>query len=183
MELVVGITGASGAVLGVKFVEKALDLGFKVNLVVSEWGEKTLKAEASMSSRDIKGVKNFDNSDLMAPFSSGSYPFDAMVVIPCSMNTLSMIAGGISNDLITRTASVALKEGRKLVLVVRETPLSLIHIENMARVSRAGGIILPPVMAFYHKPKTVEDMINYVIGKVFDQLGVDSKLYRRWGGG
>ncbi len=183
MEIVVAITGASGAVLGVEFVRKAVDLGIKVNLVISEWGERTLRAEGFPDPLEMEGVKRFDNANLLAPFSSGSYYFDAMVVIPCSMNTLSMIANGISNDLITRAASVALKERRKLILVVRETPLSTIHIENMLKVSQAGGIILPPVLAFYHKPETVEDLINYVVGKVFDQLGVNTGIFKRWGKG
>ena len=183
MELIVAITGASGAVLGVKFLEKAREAGVKTHLVISKWGIETLKAESSLSLDDVKPLAHryYSNDNLLAPFSSGSFKFDGMVIIPCSMNTLAMIANGVGEDLITRAASVTLKEGRKLVLVTRETPLSLIHIENMERVARAGGVILPPVLTFYHNPKTIDDMVNYVIGKVFDQFGIKHNLFHRWG--
>ncbi len=183
MELIVAITGASGAILGVKFLEKAREAGVKTHLVISKWGIETLKAESSLSLDDAKPLAHryYSNDNLLAPFSSGSYKFDGMVIIPCSMNTLAMIANGAGEDLITRAASVTLKEGRKLVLVARETPLSLIHIENMERVARAGGVILPPVLTFYHNPKNIDDMVNYVIGKVFDQFGIKHNLFHRWG--
>lgn len=185
MELVVAVTGASGAILGVKFVERSRELGIKINLIFSEWGEKTLMAESGEFPQNLvkDGIKLFDNNDLLAPFSSGSYPFDGMVIIPCSMNTLSKIASGAADDLITRTASVALKERRKLVLITRETPLSLIHLENMVKLARAGAVILPPVLTFYHFPKTIDDMVNYVIGKVLDQFNVKHNLFKRWNKG
>ncbi len=183
MELIVAITGASGAILGVKFLEKAREAEVKTHLVISKWGIETLKAESSLNLNYVKSLAHryYSNDNLLAPFSSGSFKFDGMVIIPCSMNTLAMIANGVGEDLITRAASVTLKEGRKLVLVTRETPLSLIHIENMERVARAGGVILPPVLTFYHNPKTIDDMVSYVIGKVFDQFGIKHNLFHRWG--
>jgi 4-hydroxy-3-polyprenylbenzoate decarboxylase len=183
VELIVAITGASGAILGVRFLEKSRELGVKTHLIVSKWGLATLKAEANIPLNDLESLADqyYSNDDLLAPFSSGSYKFDGMVVIPCSMNTLAMVANGMSDDLITRAASVTLKEKRKLVLVTRETPLNLIQIENMARVARAGGVILPPVLTFYHNPQKIEDLLDYVIGKVFDQFGIKHNLFKRWG--
>ena len=132
---------------------------------------------------DVKklATKTYENTDFFAPFASGSFKTGGMVIIPCSMKTLAGIASGYSDNLLLRSADVCLKERRKLVLVTRETPLSYIHIKNMKKVTKTGAIVVPPVLSFYSKPKSVDDMINFVLGKVLDVLGVENELYERWG--
>ena len=182
MRLVVGITGASGAIYGVRLLE-VLAGRAEVFLLVSEVGEMVLQHECDMSRDDLKGfVKEFfDVNDFMAPIASGSFKFDAMVIIPCSMKTLGMIANGIAHNLITRCADICLKEGRKLVVVPRETPLSAIHLENMLKLARLGVTILPASPGFYGRPKTVNELVDFVVGKVLDVLGIESALFERWG--
>jgi 4-hydroxy-3-polyprenylbenzoate decarboxylase len=189
----VGITGASGAVYGVRTVQELLKAGHKVHMMVTEAGWQVFKEELGWDTEDRDAVieEHFKTGtgilhyhtlrDFNAPVASGSYRNDGMVIIPCSMGTLSGIAHGASGNLLERTADVMLKEGRKLVVVPRETPLNRIHLENMLKVTDAGGKILPAMPAFYQMPKTMDDLVNFLVGKVLDNLGVQHELFTRWG--
>lgn len=186
---IVGITGASGSIYGIHLIRELCLQKHNVELVITNAGRMVLKEEAGISNnRELIGklslCRNFlriwDNNDFKAPFMSGSNPFDALIIIPCSMGKLASIANGISTNLLERTADVALKERRKLILVVRETPLSLIHLENMAKVTKAGGIILPAMPAFYHHPKKIEDIIDFVVAKVLNLLDIKHNLLKGW---
>ena len=177
MKILVCITGASGLVYGVRTAEALKKLGHKVFVVVSEGAKKVAKHEK------VKLPKSdFNENELDAPFASGSYKLDGMIVSPCSLKTLGEIANGVGSNLISRAAEVMLKERRKLVLVIREAPLSYIAIKNMEAITLAGGVVLPASPGFYHSPKTVEDMVNFVVGKTLDQFGIEHKLFRRWKG-
>lgn len=192
----VAITGASGPILGIRLIEELLNAGKPVCAVVSEaaWsvighelgykkaGAAPLAALLSKRGKTaaLKLLKEFDSRDFFSPLASGSTPFDAMVVMPCSMKTLSAAANGYSDSLITRACDVALKEKRKLILVPRETPLSAIHLENMLKLSRAGAAIVPPVMGFYSRPETVADMVDFITGKVLNLLGIGHSLFIGW---
>ncbi|MEM3397233.1 MAG: UbiX family flavin prenyltransferase [Thermoplasmata archaeon] len=184
MKVVVAITGASGAIYGVRLIELLSELGHAVMLIVSENGERVLEHETGLKKVELeKKVKaSYSNADLFAALASGSSRFDACVIVPCSMNTLAKIAHGIADNLITRTAAVCLKEGRKLILVPRETPLSRIQIEAMLKAANAGAVILPAMPGFYGKPKSTEELVDFVAGKILDVLGIDNEIYRRWGG-
>ncbi|MFA5772309.1 MAG: UbiX family flavin prenyltransferase [Thermoplasmata archaeon] len=182
MKIVVGITGASGVVYGVSllnYLRKMAD----IYLILSDNAKKIIGYEVGKNVIQIKKLAkhSYENDDLFAPIASGSVKFDAMVIAPCSMSTLSKIACGISDNLITRTASVCLKERRKLIIVPRETPLSTIQLKNMTALSEAGALILPAMPAFYPKPKNVDDIINFTVGKILDALEIDHNIYRRWG--
>ncbi len=182
MRLIVGITGSSGVIYGIHFLEELQRLGIESYLILSEWGEKTIKIETD---RDIKYVKSIaslvlDNNNLAASISSGSFKTDGMIIIPCSMKTLASIAHGFDDSLISRAASVCLKESRKLVIVPRETPLSYIHLKNMVKLSKMGVIVLPAMPGFYFHPKTIEDLISHLVGKVLDQFNIEHNLFRRW---
>jgi len=192
----VALTGASGSVYGLRLVEQLCLNGVRVTFTASCSGTQVCREETGL---DLSGdpAKAMDRlydhleveaglemvhpDDLFCPAASGSAAPDAMIVAPCSMGTLARIACGNSGNLIERAADVMLKERRPLLLVPRETPLSTIHLENMLRLSRAGVQIVPAMPAFYHKPETVIDMVDFVVGKVLDQLGVQHELYRRWG--
>ncbi len=182
-KLIVGISGSSGSILGVRFLEVLKKMEFETHLIITETAKKLIEHETSYNVKDVEKLasKVYDNMDLFASIASGSFKTKGMVVIPCSMKTLGGIASGYSDNLLLRAADVCLKERRKLVLVTRETPLSAIHIENMRKVSLAGGVILPPVLTMYSKPKTIEEMVDHIIGKVLDSLGVENKVYKRWG--
>ncbi len=182
MNTVVGISGASGIVYGVRLLE---NLPPKRAVILSEDAEKIARIELGMSRAGIHRLaeSHYSNDDMYSPLSSGSVRFDSMVIAPCSTSTMSKIACGIADNLMTRVASVALKERRRLVLVIRETPLSYIHLLNMEKLSAAGATILPASPAFYPKPRSVDDMVDFVVGRVMDELGVDNDLYRRWTGG
>jgi 4-hydroxy-3-polyprenylbenzoate decarboxylase len=183
-KLVIGITGTTGVIYGVKMVEYMHDYHEDVEtiLVISDAAKKMLTIETSTTSEALsrKATWSFAPEDIAAPIASGSFITDGMIVIPCSMKTLGAIATGYSDNLIARAADVVLKERRKLVLVPRETPLSTIHLRNMLTLSEAGAVILPPVPAFYYEPKTIDEVINYTIGKVLDILGIEHKLFERW---
>lgn len=179
VKTVVAITGCSGVVYGARLLEVLK--GDKV-LIVSETGKQILEQEAG---KKYAGLKNsadetYEDQDLFAPISSGSQLFDAMIIVPCSQSTLAKIASGIADTLITRVAAVALKEGRRLILVPRETPLSAVMLENELKLSRLGVTILPASPAFYHSPKKTGDLVDFIVGKVLDQLGQNHRLYRRW---
>ncbi len=182
-KIVVAITGASGSIYAKVLLQKLVilkDQITEVGIVMSDNAKDVWKFEL-----DDETYKNFDfnfydKNDFMAPFASGSAKFDTMIIVPCSMGTMGRIAAGISNDLTTRAADVILKERRKLILVARDTPLSLIHINNMKVITEAGGIICPAVPSFYNKPKTIEEVAETVVNRVLDLAGLDNPSYR-WG--
>jgi len=157
----------------------------EAHLVMSRWAHHIIEEETGYTAERLAALaaRVYDNSDLTAPISSGSFPTEGMVVAPCSMKTLSAIAHSYSDSLLARAADVTLKEGRRLVLVVRETPLHLGHLKLMLEVAQMGGTILPPVPAFYHRPQTVEDIVAHTVGRILDQLRLPHRLYRRWGAG
>jgi flavin prenyltransferase len=177
---VVAITGASGIPYGVKLLRS---LPGERILVISDMAKRILPTETDLSVADVEAMADlvYQDDDLFAPIASGSFKHDGMMICPCSESTLGKIASGVADTLITRAASVCMKEGRPLIIVPRETPLSQIMIENELRVSRAGGIIVPASPAFYNKPKTIEDMVDFVVGKIMDRIGVENQLYQRWG--
>ena len=181
MFTIVGVTGASGIIYGVRLLES---LPGETCVIVSDDAEKIAEIELGMTRRDIQSLatRHYENSDMFSPLSSGSVGFDSMVIAPCSTSSMSKIACGIADNLITRAASVALKERRRLVLLIRETPLSSIHLDNMARLSAAGAVIMPASPGFYPMPKSVGDMVDIIVGRVLDELGIENKLYRRWAG-
>lgn len=175
MRILVAITGASGIVYGRRLAEVLRDGRHEVAVVASSGAEKVAKAEGESLPKC-----DYSENDFSSPFASGSNAADAVVVCPCSLKTLGEIANGVGSTLITRASEVALKERKKLVLVVRETPLSYIAIKNMETVTLAGGIVLPACPGFYHKPSSVMDMVDFVVGKMLDQIGVQNKLFKRW---
>ncbi len=184
---VLGITGTTGVVLGLRVLE-VLSKVSEVHLVVSKVAGPIIKDETGKPIEDFISntqgkVVLYREDDLWAPISSGSFKVEAMAVVPCSMKTLSAIANGYASGLIERAADVCLKEGRKLVLCPRETPFSAIHLENMLKLARLGVRIVPPVIGFYHKPETLQDMIDFVSGKVIEQMGLEHNLYKPWGSG
>lgn len=189
----IGITGASGAIYGVRLVQEILKTDAIVHLIITEAGWQVFKEELLLYTTDRNKVLQdlFPSSggklhyhtlrDFNAPIASGSYRNEGMVIIPCSMGTLSSIANGASTNLLERTADVMLKEGRKLVLVPRETPFNQIHLENMLKVAQVGGKIIPAMPGFYQLPKSMDDLINFVVGKVLDNIGIEHQLFTRWG--
>jgi len=184
MRLIVGISGASGAIYGIRALQALRDLGVETHLVVTDAALETIRLETDFKKADVVelATETHKLADITSKIASGSYQTNGMLVIPCSMKTLAGIASGYSDNLLLRAADVTIKERRRLVLVVRETPLSLIHIENMAAVTRAGAIVLPAMPAFYHRPKTVAALVDQVVGKAFDMLGIEHHLLKRWEG-
>ncbi len=186
MKLVVAITGASGAIYGVRFMEVLREAYPEVetHLIVSRAGLRVLKHETECELSDLAALADVvhPESDIGARPASGSAGIDAMVVIPCSMKTLGQIAAGTGDNLVGRAADVILKEGRKLVLVTREMPLSAIHLENMLKLSRLGVMNLPASPGFYFHPQSLDDLVNHVVGKTLDALGLDQHLFERWKG-
>ncbi len=181
--IVVGITGASGVIYGVRLLEVLSHLGIETHLIITQAGLKNLEIETGHRIGALRSMAShvYDEGDLSASLASGSYQVNGMVVAPCSIKTLSAIANSYSHNLLVRAADVMLKERRRLVLLVRETPLHEGHLDLMLKVTRMGGIIMPPLPAFYHHPKTIEDLVNQTIGKVLDLFSVDAKLFKRWG--
>ncbi len=184
MHLVIALTGCSGVIYGVRLLEVCKELGIETDLIVSPAAGQILKLELDKAPDDLKklATRSYPHDDLAAPISSGSVSTDGMVIAPCSMKTLGSIASGVTSDLISRAADVTLKQERPLILVPRETPLNLIHLENMVRLKRAGATILPAMPAFYHDPRDISDLVDFVVGKVLDILRVEHKLYQRWQG-
>jgi len=182
MRLVVGITGASGAIYGKRLLEVLRNKKIETHLVISEAAEKVIEHELEISKEDLEKLAThaYDVEDLTAPIVSGSFKTDEMVIIPCSMKTLAGISHGYSSNLILRAADVTLKEKRKLVLVPRETPLNTIHLRNMLNLAKQNVVILPAMPAFYHKPKSVDSLADYVVGKVLDILEIEHDLFERW---
>lgn len=194
LPLVLAMTGASGAPIAVRLLQVLCRAGRAVHLTISESGAQVLREETDIA----VSLTKFDPSpfgalgagkvvyhhaaDFSAGIASGSFLTGGMVIAPCSMSTLGSVAHGISTNLITRAADVHLKERRKLILVPRETPLNLVHIENMAAVTRAGAVVLPAMPGWYHQPKSLGDLIDFIVGRICDQLGIATELTRRWGG-
>ena len=183
MKLVIGITGSTGVVYGVRILEALKEHGIETHLIITEWAKKCLILETSYKLDDIKNLATqySDDSNLASGISSGTYKTDGMIVIPCSMKTLSAIANGYDETLVARAAGVTLKESRRLILVTRETPLTAINLENMLKLARLGVVILPPVPGFYTKPKSIEQIIDHTVGKCLDQFNIEHNLYKRWG--
>ncbi len=191
--MVVGITGASGAIYGVKLIETLLGLGITVHLVISNAGWRVIKEELGWITTDRDAVLRDHFSgfpgryiyhpvgDIGASIASGSFLVEAMVIMPCSMGTLSSIANGSSDNLMTRAADVMLKEARPLVLVPRETPLHAIHLENMTKLARLGVRMIPAMPAFYFGPQSIDDLVAFLVGKVLDNLKIEHALFTRWG--
>jgi 4-hydroxy-3-polyprenylbenzoate decarboxylase len=183
LEIVVGISGASGVIYGVRLLQ-ALGEDCIKHLIITDSARKILELETDFSFQDVKSLADwcYDSDDFTAPVASGSYLFDAMVVAPCSMRTLAGIAAGTSDTLLLRCADVCLKERRKLILMPREMPLSLVHLKNMVSATEAGAIILPTCPSFYSKPKDIGDLVDIVVGRAIDLLGIKNDLTLRWGG-
>jgi flavin prenyltransferase len=181
--LIVGITGSTGSILGIRLLEALGALGVETHLVLSEWAERTIRIETSYTVAEVRSLASthYQNGNQAAPISSGSFPADGMVIVPCSMNTLAAVAHGIADNLIVRAANVTLKEQRKLVIVPRETPLSTIHLRNMLLLSEIGVSVVPPVPAFYNHPETIDDFVRHIVARVLDQFDIDNDLTVRWG--
>jgi flavin prenyltransferase len=181
--LIVGISGATGIVYGVRLLEVLRDLGVETHLVVSSPGEMTRDYESDLTAGEIKQLANFayKPSDFGAAIASGSFRTLGMIVAPCSVRTVSEIAYGTTSNLLTRAADVCLKERRRLVLMVRETPLSLVHLRAMVAATEAGAIIAPPLAAFYARPATLGEMVDHTIGRMLDLFGIENELAPRWG--
>jgi flavin prenyltransferase len=194
--LALAITGASGAIYGLRLTEELLKAGYRVSLLLSRCGQVVLKEECGLDwtgdetliteqARQHFGMSTqltyYADDNFFAPIASGSSAAVAMVICPCSMGTVGRIAAGLSGTLIERAADVMLKEGRSLLLVPREMPLSALHLENLLKLARLGVRIVPPMPAFYQQPETMTDLVNFVVGKIMDQLGVEHQLFKRWG--
>jgi flavin prenyltransferase len=181
--LVVGISGATGAIYGIRLLEFLSKSDVETHVVISESAEKTIRMETSWTLEQVKALATvtYNMEDVGADISSGSFHAEGMVVIPCSIKSLSAIANSYNDNLLIRAADVTLKERRKLVLVVRETPLHRGHLSLMLNVADAGGVILPPIPAFYFLPKTIDDLINHTVGRVLDVFSIDHRLFNRWG--
>lgn len=184
MEIVVGISGASGAAYAIRLLQVLREKDNIIHLIITDSAVKIIELETDFLQSDVETLADhvYASSDFTAPFASGSHHFDAMVVIPCSMGTLSAIACGSSDTLITRAADVCLKEKRRLIIVPRETPLGLVQLRNMVAAAEAGAVVLPACPAFYSRPQSLDDLVDVLVGRVLDLLGVENDLYRRWQG-
>ena len=184
MKLIVGITGATGTIFGVRLLEALKDSEIESHLVLSKWGARTLVHETTYTVDAVKALATctYLESDQGAAISSGSFVTDGMIIAPCSVRSLAAIAHGQGDNLIHRAADVVLKERRKLVLMVRESPLSDIHLENMLKLSRMGAVVVPPVPAFYNHPNSVDSVINHIVMRVLDQFNVHTQASTRWDG-
>jgi 4-hydroxy-3-polyprenylbenzoate decarboxylase len=184
MRIVVGITGASGAIFGVRTLEALRALKIETHLILSRWSRATLLHETDYTLDYVEKLASVVHHDdnQSASISSGSFKTDGMIVAPCSMKTLAAIRAGYGDTLICRAADVILKERRKLVLLARESPFSEIHLENMLALSRMGAVVFPPVPAFYNRPQSIDDMVRHIVGRLLDQFGLDMPGVQRWSG-
>ncbi|BEP27948.1 UbiX family flavin prenyltransferase [Helicovermis profundi] len=181
-KIIVAITGGSCVIYAVALLKTLQQMNIETHVVVSKMGESNLNYECDMNIGEIKEISSYyyDYNNLGAAIASGSFKIDSMVIIPCTMNTLGAIANGLSSNLIHRAADVTIKEGRKLVIVPRETPFSPVHLENMLKLSKIGVTIMPAAPGFYHIPETISDIVDIMVGRTLDQLGIDSELFKRW---
>ncbi len=181
-KIVVGITGSSGVIYGIKLLHILKESEIETHIVLSKWAEKNIEIETDESVEEVKKLASFEykENDMAASISSGSFKTDGMIIIPCSMKTLASIANGYDDNLISRAASVTIKENRKLVIVPRETPLSQIHLSNMLKLAEIGVTILPAMPGFYHRPKTINDLILHIVGKTLDQFEINNEVFKRW---
>ena len=181
-KIVVGITGASGSVYAVRLIDVLREQSIEVHAVITDSGQRVLDYECGVTMEELSRRVDvlYPNRDVGAAIASGSFRMDAMVVLPCSMKTAGAIAHGVTDDLLTRAADVTLKEGRRLLLVPRETPMHEIHLENLLRLARAGAVIMPAAPGFYHRPETLDDLVNMMVGKILDRLGIEAELFTRW---
>jgi 4-hydroxy-3-polyprenylbenzoate decarboxylase len=182
--LIIGMTGSTGAIFGIRMLEALRTSEVESHLIISKWAQRTIEHETSYTVEQVRALASVVHSqgDMGASISSGSFLTDGMVVIPCSVRTLAGIANGYGEHLVHRAADVVLKERRRLVLLVRETPLSEVHLENMLKLARMGVIIVPPVPAFYNHPQTVDDVVNHIVARVLDQFGIAAPFAKRWDG-
>ena len=182
LPLIVGISGASGAIYGLRVLEVLRKIGIPAHLIVSKSAVQTLKEECGASIEDARALaaRTYSNSDIGAAVSSGSFKTRGMIIAPCSIRTLSDIGYGGTDNLLSRAADVQLKERRRVVLLVRETPLHPGHLRSMMAATENGAIIMPPVPAFYHKPKTIDDIVNQTVGRALDLFEIDAKIVKRW---
>ncbi len=185
MLLIIGITGASGAIYGIRLLEVlSANKEVETHLIISKAAEEIIKYETNWELERVRALANvcYDIDDIGAGLSSGSFKRDGMVIAPCSMKTLSALANSYADNLIARTADITLKERKKLVLLARETPLHLGHLRNMVKLTEMGAVVFPPVPAFYHKPQTVQDLVDHTIGKILDIFDIKHELFKRWDG-
>lgn len=184
MRIIIGITGASGGIYGLRLIEVLRNANCEIHAVISEHGWQVLNYECGISQKEVASKVDFlhDVKNIGACIASGSFKTDAMVIVPCSMRTLGSIANGIADNLLSRAADVMLKEGRKLIIVPRETPLNAIHLTNMLTLSQLGVRIVPACPGFYHLPTTLDDIIDMMVGKICDTIGIDHDLFPRWQG-
>lgn len=183
-KIIVAMTGATGAAIGIQVLLTLRKLNVETHLIISKWAAETIKYETDYTPSTMKSLADYvyNAHDMAAPIASGSYHIDGMIVVPCSVKTLAAINAGICEDLITRAADVCLKERRRLVLSLRETPLSEIHLRNMMEVTRAGAIIAPPVVGFYTRPSSVGDILDQMVGRLLDLFGLEAGNFERWEG-
>ena len=181
---IVAMTGSTGAIFGVRLLEMLQGQDVEVHLVLSKWAERTIEHETAYSVAQVKALADVVHGlqNQAASISSGSFKTAGMVICPCSMKTLAAIAFGLGENLIVRSADVVLKERRKLILLPRETPFNDIHLENMLKLSRMGAVMLPPMPAFYNHPQSLDDMVNHIVARLLDQMGLDSSVAKRWDG-
>jgi len=185
MVIIIAITGATGAIYGIRLLEVLASLkDIETHLVISEAGEKTIAYETQYKLKDVKKLAGYcyDVRNIYAPISSGSFRMDGMIIAPCTIKTMSALANSYSENLIVRAGDVTLKERRKLVVVVRETPLHMGHLRNMEKLTEMGAIIMPPMPAFYHKPQTIQDIVDHTVGKMLDVFDIKHDLFQRWSG-
>ena len=183
MRLIIAITGSTGVIYGIRMLEVLKDAGVETHLIMSEWAEKCISMETKHNVEYVKSLAASisDEKNMAASISSGTHKTDGMIVIPCSMKSLSSIANGYDETLVARAAGVTLKESRKLILVARETPLTAINLENMLKLAQLGVVIMPPVTEFYTNPTSIDAMVDHIVGKCLDQFDIDHDLFTRWG--